>query len=268
MKKKNLILIILVITILVIGAVIWFWQTNFKATDASLANVKKRGVLVVGSDIPYGVMEFFDENYKEVGIDVDIAQEIANKLGVKLEFNDYDWESIFSKVEKGDIDLAISSITITPERQKIMLFSNPYFNGGQIVIVRSDNTEIKGMNDLFNKKIAVQKDTTGYIEAKKYTKENLIFPYLNFETSLDGSNIVNDLKDGKFDAIIVDYVQGLSIIKSNKEVTIVGVPFTKENYGIATKLGNNSLMDKVNSILSNMEKSGVLQKIKIKWTIL
>ncbi len=261
MKMKKKILIILAIIIPLVIVVSGFWYLYFRETDNSLANVRKSGVLKVGSQIPFGVMEFFDENNNPDGLDVDIAKELASRLGVRLEFNNYDWDDLFSKTKASEVDLTISSITITPERQKELLFSEPYFNGGQAIVVPAGSQDIKGVNDLTNKKIAVQKETTSFSEAKKYGKENLIFNYLDSD-----SKMVNDLKDGKVEVIIVDYTQALSMIKSYSGLKIVGVPFTKEDYGIATKIGNNSLMRKINSILEDMEQDGTLQKIKTKWT--
>ena len=265
MNKKNVMFTVLSVLslLLIVGA--WFWYSNYKITDNSLRNIKNRGVLVVCSDIPYGVMEFFDENHNPVGIDVDIAKEIATRLGVTIKFNDYDWDTLLAKVKNNEVDLAISTITITPERQKEMLFSDPYFSGGQVIIVSNDNQEIKGVNDLSGKKIAAQKNTTSYTEAKKYTLENLIYTYIDFDT-VSNTNIVKEFKDGKFDAIIVDYTQALVIIKNNADLKIVGIPFTKEDYGIASKISNTSLINKINSILLEMEKDGTLEKIKTKWT--
>lgn len=265
MNKKNVMLTILSVIIILLIAGAWFWYNNYKTTDNSLKNVKSRGVLIVGSSIPYGVMEFFDENHNPVGIDVDIAKEIASRLGVTLELNNYDWDILIAKVKNNEVDFAISTITITPERQKEMLFSNPYFSGGQVTIVRNDNQDIKGVNDLTDKKIATQKNTTSYDEAKKYTLENLIYTYDNFSTTSNPS-IIKDFIDGKFDAIIVDYTQALVIIKNNTDLKIVGIPFTKEDYGIASKIGNTSLINKINLILLEMEKDGTLEKIKTKWT--
>ena len=264
MKNKKLFLVISALFIIAVIAGVW-WYQNFRTTDDSLANVKNKGVLIVGSDIPYGVMEFFDIDNNPAGIDVDVAQEIAFRLGVKLEFNDYDWDQLFDKVKRGEIDLALASITITPERQKEMRFSDPYFNGGQVIVTRSANQEISGVKSLVGKKIAVQKDTTGYTEAKKYTPENLISVYLNFENT-NGAGIISDLKNEKFEAIIVDYIQALSMIKTNSGLKIIGVPFTKEDYGIATRFGNNALMEKINLILEGMKSDGTLDKIKTKWT--
>jgi len=266
MKKKNTFFIIIVVLIIAIAVGAWWWHNHPKPSDDSLANVVKRGVLIVGSDIPFGVMEFFGKDNEPEGIDVDIAREIATHLGVRLEFNDYDWDQLFSKVKTGEIDLAISSITITSERQKEMFFSKPYFNGGQVLVVRSDNNEIKGVNNLVGKKIAAQQDTTGYDEAKKCTQENLISTYLNFDGSGGTTNIIDDLRDAKVEVIIVDYIQALDMIKNYPGLKIVGVPFTKEDYGITTAIGNNSLIQEVDSILQNLEKSGMLEQIKTRWS--
>jgi polar amino acid transport system substrate-binding protein len=266
MKKKNLFLVISLAVLVVIIGITWLWYQKSTSSDNSFKDIKKRGVLVVGSDIPYGVMEFFDSNNKPAGIDVDIAQEIASRLNLKLEFNDYDWDTLFTKLKNNEIDLAISSITITPERQKEILFSNPYFEGGQVIIVNRNNQDIKGINNLINKRIATQENTTGYDEAKKYTTKNLISTYPNFNVTNEGVVIINDLQNGKFDAMIVDYTQALSIIRNNQGLKIVGVPFTKEEYGVAMKLGNNSLLNKINTTLQRMQKDGTLEQIKIKWS--
>ena len=265
MKRKNIFLMC-VATIFVLAVVgTYVYYNNYRTADKSLANVKKSGVLLVGSDMPYGVMEFFDENNQPVGFDVDIAKEIASRLGVKLEFEDYDWDQLFPKVKSGEINLAVSSITITPERQNDMLFSNSYFNGGQVIIVNVDNQEVVGINSLIGKKIAVQEGTTGYDEAKKYTNDNLISKYLNFSNSGTGPNIIKDLKEKKFEAIIVDYIQALDIIKNSQGLKIVGVPFTKESYGAATKFGNDTLIKKINSIFQDMKSDGTFDKIEMKW---
>jgi polar amino acid transport system substrate-binding protein len=266
MKKKYLFMAILIIISTAVIAEAWSWYLDYKEADKSLSAIKKRGVLVVGSEIPYGVMEFFDSNHQPIGVDVDIAKEIASRLGVTLKFENYDWDTLFLKVKTGKVDLAISSMTITSQRQKEMLFSNPYFDGGQVIIVQSGNSSIEGVNDLAGKKIAVQKDSTGYTEAAKYTSSERIYSYPNFDSSSDGTGIIVDLKNGKFDAIIVDYIQALNLIKNDSEMKIVGVPFTKESYGIATEIDHVLLIKKINSILADMEKDGTLQAIKTKWT--
>lgn len=265
MKKKYLVMAILIIAGTALVSLAWSWYLDYKEADKSLYNIEKKEVLVVGSNMPYGVMEFFDENNQPAGVDVDIAKALAARLGVDLRFENYNWDELFAKVKNGGIDLAMSSISITEKRQREMLFSDPYFNAGQVVIVNSENNNLEGINSLVGKKIAVFGNSTGYDEALKYTSEDLISVYVDFDSETAGRNMIADLKSEKIDAAIIDYVLALSLIKADSEIKIVGVPFTKENYGIATRIDNVLLIKKINSILFDMEKKGELQAIKIKW---
>ncbi len=255
----------LIVIALAVVAFLWIWQRNAVWTDDSLLRVQESEVLRVGSDIPFGVMEFFDENGQAVGIDVDIAKEIAARLGVELQYIDYDWDKLFPAVKGGHIDLAISGLTITSDRQEELLFSDPYFQGGQTIVVRSDNQDIKGINDLHGRAIAAQRETTSYDEALKYASLDKLFPFWDYENSGYGASVIDDLKDGVFEVLLVDYTEALGIIKENPDLKIVGVPFTDEEYGIVTAPGNDSLMEKVNSILQDMREKGVLLQIEEKW---
>ena len=221
--------------------------------------------MTVGSDIPYGVMEFYDDSGNPAGIDVDIAQEIASSLGVKLKFVRYDWDNLFAAVKNKEIDLAISSITITPEREREMLFSIPYFNGGQTILVSENGNEINGVIDLKGKKIGVQKETTGYAEALKYADVDLIVGYDNFDNSDVEGGILFDLDNKNIDAVIVDYIQAISIIKEKDGLKIVGEPFTQEYYGIATNKDNGDLMQEVDRVLREMKRQGGIKRIENNW---
>lgn len=265
MKKNKRLLSTFAILILIAAIAFGVWYQFFRVADNSFLKVKEKGVLVVGMEIPFGVMEFFDENNQPAGIDIDIAKEIASRLGVELSINNLSWEKIFSKVQGGEIDLAISSITITSERKEEVLFSVPYFNGGQVIITLSENNTIGGVSDLENKRIVAQEGTTSFFEAKKYTTEDLICIDKNFNTSIGGEKVFEDLKNNQLDAVIVDYVKALEIIKKYPGLKIIGVPFTQEEYGIATKIGNETLIKKINSILIEMEKDGTMRKIEEKW---
>lgn len=228
-------------------------------TDRSLLDIKEKGKLVVGSDVPYGVMEFFDESGNIVGLDIDIVQEIVDGFGVELVVRDVVWEELFNAVKSGEIDVAISSITITPERSEEMLFSIPYFNGGQSIVVKKDNENIKLPDDLKDKKVGVQIESTGLYAVQEYTPDELISTYQNTEEIVDAINAES------VDAVVVDYIAAIGIANEDSLLKIVGEPFTQEYYGIATKLGNHALMDEVNKILREMKRTGRLDEIKGKW---
>jgi polar amino acid transport system substrate-binding protein len=262
MKKKVVFMVIVLLMIL--GFLGYKYLVNNqseekKEVDFSLSKIKEKGKLVVFADVPYGVMEYFDESGNAVGIDVDIAKKIASTLGVQLEFKDHDFDTLFSSVKSGETDLIISSITITEERQKEMLFSTPYFNGGQIIVTKAESNKINSISDITDKKVGVQKDTTGNDLVKKYVPEKSMFSYIN------PGQMVNALKKGKVDLIVMDYVAAMSIVKQDSSLKIIGEPLTQEFYGIVTKLGNNALMDEINNILREMKRDGSFQQIQNKY---
>ena len=104
------------------------------------------------------------------------------------------------------------------------------------------------------------------VALKKYTTVKNIIGYDKFDDSDQGSGLVHDLKSGKIDAVISDYIQAVSVVKNEPTLKIVGLPFTQEYYGLATKKGNNSLIDAVNQILRDMKRDGELKAVKDKWT--
>lgn len=227
--------------------------------DTSLWKVEQKGVLLVGSDIPYGSMELFDQFGNPAGVDVDIAKEIAKAIGVKLEFKDYDWPKLLPAVKSGEVDLSLSAFTITEERQKEILFSAPYFIGGQAIVINSGDALILSPNDIAGKKIGAQVDTTGYELAKKYASEKLITAYQNVDDALRA------LREHRIGFLIVDYIEAKSIVKRDSSFKISGDPVTQEFYGVATKLGNTALIDKVNEVLRAMKRDGRLDQIRNKW---
>jgi ABC-type amino acid transport substrate-binding protein len=239
---------------------------NTSVKDDSLTKVKERGKLIAGSSPPYGVMEFYDEPGTMVGIDVDIAREIARIIGVGLEMKEIDFDSLRDSVRSGEADIAIAAMTITPERLTELLFSVPYFSGGQALIVRADDKTISMLADLNGRKIGVEDDGTSLKDAVlDYVENPEIVLHKESEGIAYTSVAVDELKNGEIDAFVVDYIAAISIIKENPDLKILGEPFTQEYYGIATKLGNYALMDEINRILRDMKRTGRLDEIKNKW---
>ncbi|MFH0875028.1 MAG: ABC transporter substrate-binding protein [archaeon] len=230
-------------------------------TDKSLQNIKDRGKLIVGTygEIPY--ITFLDESKNFAGYDTEIARDIASKLEVSVEFRKMSFPEMFTAVKKGDVDILMSVITITPERSLEMLFSIPYFQGGQALMVRKDNPSIKSIEDLLGKKIGVLKGTTG-------ESATLSLPNISKSTVISYENSASrnpDLISGKIDVAVEDYVGLVGYVKEDSSLMIAGEPFTQEYYGIVTKLGNDALMDEINKILRDMKRTGRLDEIKKKW---
>ncbi len=262
---KKITIFAAIIALLAIGFVSYKYfndkQGEINPSDFSLSDIKNKGKLIVGIDIPYGVMEFSDASGTLVGIDIDIAKEITSVLGVQPEFKLVAWDLLIpAAVQKGEVDLVISSMTITEERKKEMLISAPYFNAGQVIVIKSKNKDINSIDDISGKKIGVQLNTTGSkFIMEKYSQEESITVY---ETNLKNFDA---LKNGEVDLILTDYINAIDMIKKDPSLKIAGNPITQEFYGMATKLGNNTLMDKINNILREMKRNGQLKQIEDKW---
>lgn len=259
--KKGLIFSLLIALLLVSACS----TTEVAKGDGSLQKVLDSGKLTVAMDVPYGVMEYFDEQGNIVGIDADLAKAISAELGVKVELIDYEWDNIFVDVKSGAIDVALTSMTITDERSQEMLFSIPYFNAGQTIIVRADDDSITAPEDLSGKKIGAQIETTSLEEAKKYTSEDLVVSYESLDEVEGSVGVITSLENGEIDAIIADYIAAADIIKNNKGLKIAIDPFTQEFYGIPTKLGNEDLMNAINDILREFNRNGKINEIKAKY---
>lgn len=232
-------------------------------TDPSLERVKASGKLVVAINTPYEPLEYFDGEGNMVGLDVDMAREIASELGVSLEIRNYDkWEELLDDVKRGYVDLGISGISITPERSEEMLFSIPYLNNGMVLLARGDNEQIQSVHDLKGRKIGGIRESTWEKEALKYTDPSLVVVYD------DPKQMLVDLKNNEIDAIIYDYVlsgKKEGLLKNEESIVIVGEPFTEDFFGIATSKNNKALMDEVNKISAKLKRTGGLKEIIDKW---
>lgn len=162
-------------------------------------------------------------------------------------------------MQSGNIDAAISAISMTPDRAKAILFSEPYYQSGLVVVVKDGNTEIKSMADLKGKKIAVQIGTTGANKANKIAGATVR------EFNL-GVNIF-DLKNGNVDAVVNDLpvVQVFLKEQKNSGVKVVGEPEESENYGIVMSQKNLDLAKELNTALAELKKNGEYGKIYEKW---
>lgn len=260
---KKILFFFLLIVCLVGGVALYkFFISSPKKeiADPKIKEILTRGKILVGTEATYPPMEFLDENGNFAGFDIDLAKEIAADLGVEVEFINIPWEKLFEAVIEGKVDMAISSITITPERMEILNFSDPYFNAGQVIVTKKE-TPIEGVRDLQGKVLGVQRGTTSEEEAKKHTDPSLVKSFPNYELAKEA------LKNGEVEAIIIDYPAALAMVAKEKNFKIVGPPFTQEFYGIAIQKGQEVLLERVNKTIKKLKQSGTIQALEEKWFV-
>jgi len=261
MTKRNIILATITILILA-GTGIFLYNELLpeEIKDPLLRKIKEQGEIIVGTDATYPPMESIDQEGNFLGMDIDIAKEIASDLEVEVKFRNIIWEEIFDTVREGEVDMIISSITITPERAETMSFSDPYFNAGQVIVIRTDKQEvIKGVEDLLGHTLGVQVETTSEEEAKKHTDPSLVKSYENYDLAKE------DLLEGEIDVIIIDYPAAIGMVAGEKDLQIVGVPFTQEFYGVATQKNQKVLLSEINKTIRRLKREGKLKELEEKW---
>ena len=227
------------------------------AEAGALEEITSRGVLKIGIDPPYGVMEYFDDSGKLVGIDVDLAREISTSLGVTPEFVRMPFSELFGAIEAGKIDVAISAVSITRERQKTYLFSVPYLDASLFAVARADDDSLQTVADMKTRKIGVLKGTTG----AKFAAGSDLFDAGNIVTFTKNDDRMAALVEGKIDVALVHFLTpGAFALKR------VGDPLKRAFYGVVTRPRNTALVERIDAIIRDLKRSGRLNEIRLSHT--
>lgn len=220
----------------------------------------KEGYLTVGTDAAYPPLENVEAG-EFVGFDIDLAKEVANRLGFEAEIINTAWDGIFPALIAHKFDVVISAVTITEDRDKEMDFSDPYLDSDQSIATKEDS-EIKTKADLKDKILGVQIGTTGELTAKEIDEEIGVAEIKTYDDIL---MVFEDLKAGRIDAIINDIPTSAYIVKDNPELVIVEKIITNEKYGIVFAPDTPELLKAVNKILKDMTEDGTYDQIYSKW---
>lgn len=204
---------------------------------------------------PYEVVK--DDGTFE-GIDVEVAGAIAQKLGLELVVDDMGFDAALLAAQNGQSDIVMAGVSVTPDRQEVMDFSDSYATGIQVVIVKegSDVT----MDNLGEKMIGCQKATTGYLYASD-TPENGGYGEDHVIAYETGALAVEALKNGQVDCVIIDNEPAKAYVAANEGLTILETPWVEEDYAIGMKKGNTALLEAVNAAMTELKADGTFQAI-------
>ncbi len=219
----------------------------------SCSKDEKDEYLVVGTCAIFPPFTYMWGN-EHVGFDIEIAKIIAQDYGKELKMVNMNFSELIPSVEKGNIDMAISSMTITTARAQIIDFSESYYQASQSVIVRVEDLEsyknITTKEELgANKTLAAERDSTGAAAAKNISQGK---PVLEDTFEI----VVMDLLNKNIDAVIMDEVISKATASQYEELTTLNIEFEPEYYGIAIKKGNHALINSVNQTLNGLVASG------------
>lgn len=217
------------------------------------------GVLTVATEPAFPPFEFQADNGELQGFDIDLMNAIGETAGLEVQFESLPFDGIIPALQAGTVDAAISGMTITEERLQTVDFSRPYIKAGLAIAVQDDNTEIKGLEDLEDKKIAVQIGTTGADQAAE-------IPGAEISTFDSAPLALQELANGNVDAVINDAPVTLDAIASGNidGLKVVGELLTTEFYGIALPKGSENVAV-INEALMTMMEDGTYAEIYQKW---
>lgn len=208
------------------------------------------------TEASFAPYEYYSDG-KIVGIDVDIALEIAKELGKKLVVKDVSFDSIIHEVKSGKADIGVAGISFSEERSEQVDFSLDYVSSRQVVIVNKNNV-INSIDDLDNAKIAVQLGSIAdmYV-SESYNKKNIVRhkKYLA---------AIQDIIDNKADCVVMDELPAIQILNGNNNLKILDDALVVDNYGIIVKKGNEELLSVINKVITRLKSEGKIEEYILK----
>lgn len=221
----------------------------------------KKDTLIVGTEAGFAPYEYMKGD-EVVGVDMDIANAIAEELGMELEIKNMDFDGALLAVQNGKVDFVAAGVSVDPERDEVMDFSHEYVSSTEVVVVNKANPTVSASSeglsgsDLEGKIVGVQQGNIADIwvsnedncvpkEVKRYTKF---------------AQAAEDLKNGKIDCIVMDELPAKDLVAANEELTILEGTLFEDKYAIAVDEGNKELLDKINKVIDKLIEDGKIDE--------
>lgn len=232
--------------------------------DESLTKVEDQGKFIVGLDDAFPPMGYREEGTNEIiGFDIDLAKEVASRMGVEVEFQPVIWDTIIEELNGGNIDMIWNGLTITPERQEKIIFSEPYLDNAQIIVIQK-GSDLKSKADMAGKTIGLQGGSSAMnavqAEPEVYESFGEVIEFASNDEAL------LDLAAGRLDAVVVDQIVGRYYIAKKADVyDVLEEDFGDEEFGVGFRQSDEALRDKVQETLEEMKADGTAAQISEKW---
>jgi len=262
MKKNMKTVLAIALTVLAVFSLMGAKKSK-KTTKDPVAALKARGTFVLGLDDSFPPLGFRDDDNNIVGYDIDLAKEVAKRLGVEFKAQPIDWDAKEMELETGKIDCIWNGFTITEDRIAALSFTPAYLNNDQVLVVRKDSG-IKTLADMKGKTVGLQSGSS----AQEAIEDNKTFAKSVGNTVMFKDNItaLNDLDIGGVDGVVMDsVVANYSIAQTKKPFVVIDESLANEGYGIGFRKNEPELRDAVWKILQDMQKDGTVEAIGKKW---
>ncbi|MEG3132876.1 cystine ABC transporter substrate-binding protein [Rouxiella sp. T17] len=233
----------------------------FAASEDVLSKIKQRGTIIVGLEGTYPPFSFQGDDGKLTGFEVEFADALAQHMGVKAKLSPTKWDGMLAALESKRIDVAINQVTISDERKKKYDFSTPYtVSGIQVLTNKGNEGQFSTPDDLKGKKVGVGLGSN----YEQWLRQNE--PGVDIRTYDDDPTKYQDLRVGRINAILVDRLAALDLVKKTGDtLAVAGKPFARQEAGVALRKNNPELLAAINQAIAEMQKDGSLAKISDKW---
>lgn len=264
MKKIGFILVLIIITIAAVYLA--FFQKDEFAEGDLYSEIVNRGVIKVGINTDSKPFAYTDSNGMLIGYDVDLAKYIAQYLlknPDRVEFIPVTPSNRLIKASTGEVDIVISTVTITPQRQEVVSFSIPYDYAGQAILVRADS-RIKSLSDLAEQSVGVIFGTTAEYNMKNFVPTANVIGFRKYSDAYEA------LKKGQINAITSDDTILNRFAFDDNSVKLLPKRYSREPYGIAFKKGNSTirLKENLNYAITDLKQKNVIPRLRKRWGIL
>lgn len=268
MKQNNVLLIRIAVCIFSILLLAACSSNSAKNGDK---NDTEEKVILVGTQNDYPPFAFADENNQLTGFDVDVLQEVGERLdGYTIKFVATPWDSMFLSLESNKIQAIADQVAVTEQRQEKYLFSDEsYFSAETVIVTNKENDHVESLKDLEGKKVGALAGDSYTLILEKYneTAENEI--KLVYSESGNPSEILQDIQTGRLDAYVNDPIMIHKVIdKFDLDLKIVGQPIVNDAIGVVFKKDEDgkNLKALIDPILKEMKADGTLAQLSEKWT--
>ncbi|KXK31211.1 MAG: ABC transporter permease component [Candidatus Brocadia sinica] len=241
--------------------VLYLSTTNAFAYQNALEKIKTSGVMTWGFDAEGGAPYVFHDPAhpsKIIGFEVELAEAIARELGVRVQHFQNSWDSILLSLQRGDFDIALNGIEVTPDRAQSVLFTRPYYRYALQIVVRASDNRINRLEDLRGKKVGTLYNT----EAKHLLEEMGDVAVNTYSGQVEP---FKDLSLNRIDAVFVDLPIASYYALPNPQLRMVGAPVGEGHYAIALRKEDTALAEELNKIIEKLSRSGELKKIYSHW---
>lgn len=244
----------------------WFMLARLgREEDETWARIQREGVMRVGMDASWPPFEYIDEPTGQiVGLDVDLARAIGQRLGVEVEveFVNVGFDSLYDALYVGRFDAIVSALPYDPMLLGDVAYSISYFNAGQVLVVQADEREISEADDLSGKRLGVEWGSEGDVLGRQLQKK---IEGLSLQSYVAPQDVLWALKEGEVEAAIVDAVSAYQFMATEGGVQVVGNPLTDELYVVAVRLDSPLLLKAINEALVELREDSTLERLQEKW---